>query len=307
VYWPASVPVRVKLVIVSGPLPELVNVIGGDAAALSPTFTLPKAKLAADKLTAGTTIPVPVRAIACGLSGASSATLTLALRAPVAVGLNRTPKKQELPALMLLAANEHAGEPLAGAANTKSPGLVPVKVMLVTLIVEEPLLVSCTSVVALVVPTNWVLNGTLVGLSVTVVRAVPTSATFCGLVEASSATLTLALRAPAAAGLNRTPKKQELPGLMLLAANEHAGEPLAGAANTKSPGLVPVKVMLVTLIVEEPLLVSCTSVVALVVPTTWVLNGTPFGLSATVPVQDGKLNEPMRVCQSPTAPVAPLL
>jgi hypothetical protein len=51
------------------------------------------------------------------LPDASSATLTLALCAPVVVGLNCTPKKHELPALMVLAPNKHAGEPLVGATS----------------------------------------------------------------------------------------------------------------------------------------------------------------------------------------------
>ena len=61
--------------------------------------------------------PVPVKLTLCGLARASSATLTLALLAPLEVGANFTPKKHELPALRLLAPNEHAGAPLVGATS----------------------------------------------------------------------------------------------------------------------------------------------------------------------------------------------
>ena len=44
--------------------------------------------------------------------------LIVALRGPIAVGLNCTPRKQELPALMLLVPKEHAGDPLVGATKT---------------------------------------------------------------------------------------------------------------------------------------------------------------------------------------------
>src|SRR5215472_2058341 len=60
-------------------------------------------------------MPVPDRVIACGLPAASSVTLTLALFAPAVVGANCTPRKQELPALRLLAPWGHTGEPLVSA------------------------------------------------------------------------------------------------------------------------------------------------------------------------------------------------
>ena len=44
---------RVKLVMVNGPVPELLSVIGGDADKLSAIFTLPNTRLAVDKLKTG--------------------------------------------------------------------------------------------------------------------------------------------------------------------------------------------------------------------------------------------------------------
>jgi hypothetical protein len=79
--------VRVKLVIVNGPVPELFSVTGGDADKLSAIFTLPNARLAVDKLTAGA-VPVPVSAIPCGFPEALSVILSVAFFKPSDVGWN---------------------------------------------------------------------------------------------------------------------------------------------------------------------------------------------------------------------------
>ena len=50
---------------------------------------LPKAKLVGERLTSGA-IPVPVRVTVCGLSGALSVNVTVAVRVPAALGLNVT-------------------------------------------------------------------------------------------------------------------------------------------------------------------------------------------------------------------------
>src|SRR6266852_6679592 len=98
--------------------------------------------------------------------------------------------------------------------------------------VEVPLLVNCTLVVALPLPTTTLPNAMLPGLNPTPGAVpVPESDTVCGLPAASSATLTLPLLAPVEPGANLTPKKHELPALMLLAPNEHAGDPLVGATS----------------------------------------------------------------------------
>jgi len=107
---------------------------------------------------------------------------------------------------------------------------VPVRVIEVMFSVELPLLVNCTLVVALLLPTTTLPNDTLVGLNPTPGAVpVPDRGTVCGLPAALSATLTLALLAPVVLGANCTPKKHELPAVMLLAPNEHAGDPLVGA------------------------------------------------------------------------------
>src|SRR5712691_3561301 len=154
-------------VMASGPVPELVSVTAGAAALLSPMFTLPNARFGADSATTGE-VPVPVSGTVCGLPGASSVTLTVAARAPVAVGAKLTPRKQWLPAAKLLAPVGQAGvAPPAAATKLKSPGFAPVLVMLVMFKVAVPELMIWMLVVAVVAPKFWLPRGTLVGLDVT--------------------------------------------------------------------------------------------------------------------------------------------
>lgn len=98
-------------------------------------------------------VPVPVSATVCGLPGASSAILTLALLAPVVVGPKLTPKLQLAAAFNELAPNAQA-VPLVGAPTLKSLGLVPVRVMPVMFRVAVPLFVMVTLVTALCVLTT---------------------------------------------------------------------------------------------------------------------------------------------------------
>jgi hypothetical protein len=92
--------------------------------------------------------------------------------------------------------------------------LVPIIAILVMLNVVVPTLVSVTAFAALVVPTATEPKLRPVGESFAVVPT-PLSVTFCGLPAALSATLSAAVRAPDAVGLNVTLKVQLAP-----AANE---------------------------------------------------------------------------------------
>ena len=266
-------------VMVSGPVPELVSVTAGEAALLSPMFTLPNATFVEDSATPGV-VPVPVSGTVCGLFAASSPMLTLALLAPVDAGAKFTPKKQLLPALMLLAPNEHAGvAPPVGATRANSPTLAPVNVMPAMLSAAVPVLVNCTFVAVLVVPTFW-LKAVLAGARVTVGAVpLPDSGTVCGLQGTLSLTLTLAARAPAAVGAKLTPRKQLLCGAKVLGPVGHVGVPAVGATKLKSPGFAPVLVMLVMFRVAVPELVICMLVVPAVVPTFWLPKGTLVGLN----------------------------
>src|SRR5204863_1430767 len=97
---------------------------------------LPKARLVGFSVTAGAVaIPVPVRAIACGLSAALSVRVTPAVLEPAAWGEKVTLIVQDA-----LAANE-AGQLLVWA---KSALLVPVRTMLLIVRAAVPELVSVT-------------------------------------------------------------------------------------------------------------------------------------------------------------------
>ena len=83
-------------------------------------------------------MPVPLRATDCGLPAALSLMDPLALRVPMAVGLKVTVIVQEAPAAKVLGL---MGQLLVWA---KSPGLVPLRLMLLMVRAAVPLLVSVT-------------------------------------------------------------------------------------------------------------------------------------------------------------------
>src|SRR3989441_1160835 len=95
------------------------------------------------------------------------------------------------------------------AAMAKSPGFKPARTMLVMLRVAVPLLVRVTVCTGLVVLRRWSPKARLVGAKVTAgTIPVPASDTDCGLPGASSVMVTVAVRAPVAAGVNVTVKAQ---------------------------------------------------------------------------------------------------
>src|SRR5437660_901588 len=143
---PALVPVRAMLLMVRAALPLLVSVTAW-AALVVLTCWLPKLRLVGLKLTPGALVPLPLKATVCGLPLALSVILTLALRVPVAVGVNVTLMVQEAPAANVL---ELLGHVLVWA---KSPALVPVRPILLMVRAAVPLLVSATAWAALVVLT----------------------------------------------------------------------------------------------------------------------------------------------------------
>lgn len=144
------VPVSVMLVMFIDARPVL-DTVTLDVALVVLMVWFPNTMFAGARLATGT-VPVPVRGTVCGLPVALSATLTLADRAPVAVGLKVTPTAQLNPAPSELAPSGQA-VPLVGAPRLKSPGLVPVRVIPVIFSVAEPLFVRVTLFVALDVPT----------------------------------------------------------------------------------------------------------------------------------------------------------
>src|SRR5437899_2397171 len=218
----------------------------------------PKARLVGAKVTAGT-IPVPASDTDCGLRGASSVMVTVAVRALAAVGVNVRLTRQLAPATTVAPFVQ-----VVPAAMAKSPGFKPARAMLVMLRVAVPLLVRVTVCTGLVVLRRWSPKARLVGAKVTAgAMPIPASDTDCGLPGASSVMVTVAVRAPVAAGVKLMLIVQLAPG-----ATEPApvGQVLP-AAKAKSAACAPEMVMLVRFSGVPPLLVSVRFCAALVVPT----------------------------------------
>src|SRR5579862_3303457 len=193
--------------------------------------------------------PVPLTPTCCGLPAALSVTLTVALRAPVVVGLNVTLMVQLAPA---------ASELAQVLACAKSPGSVPAIVMLMPVIAIVPTFLNVTVLAALVVPVVTEPKLRLAGVSSAVVP-VPVSGTSCGLPLAPSVTLRLALRAPVVAGLNSR--------LMVQLAAAASELPHVVVVLGKSAASVPVTAMVVMVSALVPTLLRVTFFTALVVPT----------------------------------------
>src|SRR5262245_21022195 len=143
--------------------------------------------------------PVPLSPTVCGLPAALDEMLTVAVRAPAAVGVNVTEIVQLAPAASVAGLS---GQLLSWA---KSPALAPASPMLEITSGARPEFVNVTLCAALVVPTSWLPKPRLVGDRLTAgVVPVPLSGTVCGLPTALSLMLTLAVRLPAADGVKVT-------------------------------------------------------------------------------------------------------
>src|SRR5438445_201212 len=126
--------------------------------------------------------------------------VTVAVRPPVAAGVNVTVKAQLADAATGPPARGHGATP--EPATAKSPGFEPARAMLVMLRVAVPLLVRVTVCGGLVVLRRWAQKARLVGAKVAAgAMPMPASDTDCGLPGASSVMVTVAVRAPAAAGV----------------------------------------------------------------------------------------------------------
>ncbi len=204
----------------------------------------------------------------CGLLLAVSTNDRVALRAPVAVGLNTTltPQLAEAPRLA----------PQVLVEIEKSLGLVPPMLMLLIVIADLVPLLNVAVCAELVEPT-FVGGKEFIGDTVTlppvVLPPVPDRAAVCGLLLAVSDTVNVAERAPVVAGLNVTLIVQLADGARLL------GQLLA----VKSPGFVPVMATLLIVIAVALPLVTVAVFAALVEPTFTVPNESDVGLMLTVP------------------------
>src|SRR5256712_478744 len=221
-----------------------------------------KAWLVGAKVTAGT-IPVPASDTNCGLPGASSVMVTVAVRALAAVGVNVRLTRQLAPATTVAPFVQ-----VVPAAMAKSPGFKPARTMLVMLRVAVPLLVRVTVCTGLVVMSRCVPKSRFVCALVTD-RTIPVPASYNAYgLPGDSSFFFLMMRRP--------PRSTRVP----VTANFRSREPAPGppvapfvevvpAAMAKSPGFKPARAMLVMLRVAVPLLVRVTVCAGLVVLRRW--------------------------------------
>src|SRR5579863_571185 len=227
------------------------------------------------------TIPVPLSVSDCGLPAALSATLIVAVRAPVAVGVNVTLITHDP---VFATSTKPAVQVVVPATMAKSPALAPVMVTGVPAasVTEDAAEFDKVSVIAaLVVPCAWLPNCTGAGASPIVPVPVPLSVSACGLPGALSVTLICAVRAPVAPGVKVTLMTHE----PVLATNtKPATQVVVPPTMAKSLALAPVNVTGVPAPnVAAPLPVLDTVIVtgAPVVPCAWLPNGTGEGARPT--------------------------
>jgi hypothetical protein len=187
--------------------------------------------------------------------------LTLAVRVPDALGVNVAEIVQEAPAASVLGLSGQV------VVRAKSVGLEPVIDMLVMVSGPLPVFLRVDDCAALVVAIACVPKVRLPGVSETagpgggdVELPVPLSAAVCGLPDASSVILRLALRLPVADGENVTDTEQEAPAGTVLGLVGHV------VVQPKSPGFVPDTAMPEIVSAAVPEFVSVTGAGTLDVP-----------------------------------------
>src|SRR5205823_4235683 len=202
----------------------------------------------------GAAVPFPLSASVCGLPPALSATDSVPVRAPEAVGVKVTLMEQLAPAAKVAGLVGQAFAPVLVAA--KSPEAA--KELIVKAAV--PVLVNVTVIGALVVASSWLPKSRLVGANPTAGAVpFPLSGTVCGLPPALSATDSVPVRALEAVGVKVTLIEQLAPAAKV------AG--LVGQALAPVLILVPYTTLFRSLIVKAavPVLVKVTVIGALVV------------------------------------------
>lgn len=138
--------------------------------------------------------PVPLNFAVCGLLVAVSVSVKVALRAPVAEGINVTAIVHVPPGSKLLQL----------LVWPKSEGLIPPNAMLLKLTATFSWLVTRMFFGALVVPTICPPKLTAVGFRLTGCRPVPETLIVCGLLLALSTMFTVAVCFPAVVGAKVT-------------------------------------------------------------------------------------------------------
>lgn len=285
---PAFAPVSATLEIDSAAVPEFVSVT--DFAELDePTSCEPKLRLVDDSVTAAAdgggagVVPVPDSDNGCGLPAALSRIDRVAVRPPDADGANVTDTVHEAPAASVLGAVGHV------VVRAKSAAFVPASAMLLIVSGPVPVFFTVADCDALVVPTSCEANVRLDGVSETagpagggvVLAPVPLSATWCGLPDALSVTLTLAVRVPAAVGVKVVDTAQEAPAASVLGLSGHV------VVRAKSPAFAPVSEMPVIVSAALPVFFSVADWAALVDPTVCEANVRVDGVSETAGADAG--------------------
>jgi len=188
------VPVTVMLETSKTALPELVrSIVWGGLTA--PTGWLPIVRLAGERLGLGAP-PVPLRLTLRGLLAPLTASVTAAVRVPVAVGWKVT---------VIVQLASAASELPQVLDSAKSPALLPATAMLVIPEAWALELVSVSDWPGLGVPSSWVPKvRVLVERATPLDMPVPVRLMVCGLPVALSVNTTEAVRAPAALGVKVT-------------------------------------------------------------------------------------------------------
>ena len=150
--------------------------------------------------------PLPKSWTDTGLSEALLAYCSVAVRNPVAVGLNVITTSHPLP------------EPIVDGqlllVMAKSPALAPERVMSEKVIGASPTFVTCDPIPAEVVPTVSEVNTsdcTLRDMVWTTVSPTPVKVMLCGLPLTESVNCSVAVRTPVAEGVKLTPTEQVPP------------------------------------------------------------------------------------------------
>jgi len=205
-------------------------------------------------------VPVPVSATDCiapGVAPLSSVNVSDAVRGPRAVGVNFTLHVQLAVAATLTGVGRPVAQLVPAATMEKSEALAPVIDTAVMCNTSVPVLLRVPFWAALVVLTSWLPKGTVVvdGVATGAVP-VPESATGTGFATPVTVMVILALRAFAAEGSKVTLNVQLEAGATCPLAD--VGQVVAGEANAKSDGFVPVIAMLVMPSGAPPLFVIVT-------------------------------------------------
>ena len=267
---PALVPEMAMLVILMEAVPALARVTDcGELVEL----TLVAAKVRLEGVTdafAVLLVPVPDNATVCGLFPAESVKVSVAVRVPAAVGVNVT--------LTVQFPEPARAVPQVFAEMAKSPALAPERAMLAILIEAVPPLANVTDCGEVVAPTAVFAKERLAGITLAFPELpVPVSDTVCGLLVALSVMATVALRVPAAEGVNTT--------LMVQVPEPWSVVPQVFEEIAKSPAFIPVRAALVMESGAVPWFCKVIVCAGLLVPTLKAPNWSELGFATAEPIE----------------------